>query len=126
MEIAAYDSFNKKVVELELDRSKPVRWYSCGPTVYDSAHLGHARTFIVFDVIRRILEYNGYTSIYAMNITDIDDKIIKKVQELNCMDSYKEFTQKMENEFWEDMDSLNVMRPTIVTRVTECIDDIIK
>ena len=57
-----------------------VQWYICGPTVYDSAHMGHARAYLSFDILRRVLEfYFGYEVLYVMNITDIDDKIIKRL-----------------------------------------------
>jgi cysteinyl-tRNA synthetase len=56
-----------------------LKWYTCGPTVYDASHLGHARSYIGFDIVRRILEdYFGYNVSYVINITDVDDKIIKK------------------------------------------------
>lgn len=113
------------------DKSKPIKWYTCGPTIYSSAHLGHARTFVSFDIIRRVLIYLGYDIIYVMNITDIDDKIINKVKELSINkevnnEIYAKFISGMETEFWEDMDKLNIIRPTVVTRVTEYIEKIKK
>ncbi|CAH8573616.1 unnamed protein product [Heterobilharzia americana] len=66
-----------------------VKWYTCGPTVYDVSHMGHARTYIVFDVIRRVLvDYFGFDVIYVLNITDIDDKIIKRARQNYLMDKY--------------------------------------
>ncbi|KAI0978786.1 hypothetical protein GJ496_000095 [Pomphorhynchus laevis] len=66
-----------------------VKWYICGPTVYDSAHMGHARTYISFDIIRRLLEdYFGYNVLYCMNVTDIDDKIIKRAREQHLLNQY--------------------------------------
>lgn len=59
-----------------------MKWYSCGPTVYDHAHLGHARTYVTGDIIRRILEHLGYRVNFIMNITDVDDKIISRSSEL--------------------------------------------
>ena len=131
MELHLYSSLTGLLEEFDHEKSKPIKWYTCGPTVYSSAHLGHARTFISFDVIRRVLTYLGYTINYVMNITDIDDKIINKVKELSGndevnMDVYMDFIGKMELEFWKDMDELNVMRPNVVTRVTEYIDRIKK
>jgi len=127
MELLLYNSLTGKLEKFLHDKSKPIKWYTCGPTVYSSAHLGHARTFISFDVIRRVLTYLGYTINYVMNITDIDDKIINKVKELSGnnevdTDIYMQFIAKMELEFWNDMDKLNVMRPNVVTRVTEYIE----
>lgn len=58
------------------DGSKRVTWYSCGPTVYDASHMGHARSYVTFDIVRRIMEdYFGFRVLYVMNITDIDDKV---------------------------------------------------
>jgi cysteinyl-tRNA synthetase len=90
-------------------------WYSCGPTVYDFAHAGHARTYILTDMIRRIKEYSSGAPIhFVMNITDIDDKIIASGAD----------AKQYERLFWEDMDALHVMRPTKIYRVTEVISDI--
>lgn len=66
-----------KVPFIPRDGGNTVRWYSCGPTVYDAAHIGHARNYLTFDIIRRILkDYFQYDIIYVMNITDIDDKVL--------------------------------------------------
>nr|CCM13737.1 cysteinyl-tRNA synthetase, putative [Leishmania guyanensis] len=68
-----------------------VRWYTCGPTVYDLSHMGHARAYLTFDIIRRIMEdYFGYSVLYQMNITDIDDKIIKRARVGKLLDDFKE------------------------------------
>ena len=97
----------------------------CGPTVYDKSHLGHARTYIGSDIIRRILEvYFGYSIDLTMNITDIDDKIIKKVVEQEK--SLFEITRHYEDLFFQDMEKLNVMYPDKITRVTEYIPEIVK
>src|SRR5207249_635042 len=127
MDLYLLNSLTGNLEKFEHDKEKPIKWYTCGPTIYNNSHLGHARTFISFDVIRRVLTYLGYNILYIMNITDIDDKIINKVKELspnNDVDDkiYNQFIKKMESEFWEDMDSLNVLRPNVVTRVTEYID----
>ena len=129
MSLYLFNSINAKLERFDHDKQVPIKWYICGPTIYSSAHLGHARTFISFDILRRVMTYLGYNIIYVMNITDIDDKIINKVKELSTSnqidnDVYMNFISKMEAEFWSDMDKLNNMRPTIVTRVTEYIDKI--
>ena len=123
MSFQVKNSLGNTIQTINLSKDIPISWYSCGPTVYDSAHLGHARTYITFDIIRRILEHYGFSIIYAMNITDIDDKIIKRVKD-NDLD-YMTFVNVMTHSFFSDMDKLNVMRPTIVTRVTDYIPDII-
>lgn len=204
--IKLFNSLTKNKDTFDLPKDKPIKWYTCGPTIYDEAHLGHARTFMTFDIIRRILSSFGYNIIYQMNLTDIDDKIINKVFELTILDRitdlifndeksknvenllflkkeincneiifdsfiknfflnpnlfredvenflnnnfikqhimskkiffdkinlevdkefYSNFIKKMENEFWEDIDSLNILRPTVVTRVTEYVEKMIK
>ncbi|KAG0436044.1 Cysteine--tRNA ligase [Dictyocoela muelleri] len=111
----------------EFVSKKTIKWYICGPTVYDSSHIGHARTYVTCDMIRGILEdYLGYDILYVMNITDIDDKIMARANETygNVKDGFKMIIEKYENEFFNDMDRLNVKRPSIVTRVTEYIEKI--
>jgi len=89
----------------------------CGPTVYDASHMGHARTYLGFDIIRRILEsYFRYDVTLVMNITDIDDKIIKRSNEGEI--PFTELARKWEVEFLKDMDDLCVDRPTAMTRVS--------
>ncbi len=129
MSLLLFNSITSELEQFEHDKNLPVKFYTCGPTIYSSAHLGHARTFISFDIIRRVLAHLGYNIIYVMNITDIDDKIINKVKEISGnndvdVNTYMDFISKMESEFWSDMDKLNNIRPTIVTRVTEYIDKI--
>lgn len=99
-----------------------VSMYICGPTVYDSPHIGHARTYIAFDVIRRVLsEYFNYDVIYTMNITDIDDKIIRRAaeREIGC----DELSAQYEDEFFCEMDRLGVRRPDFTTRVTNYVQE---
>ncbi|KAH8584503.1 cysteinyl-tRNA synthetase [Cryptosporidium sp. chipmunk genotype I] len=102
-----------------------VNWYACGPTVYDSAHLGHARNYVTFDVIRRVLEdYFGYDVYLVMNITDIDDKIIKRSNEQK-RENFLDLAREFEIEFFNDMKALNVKMPDVITRVSEFIPEII-
>ncbi|OII72991.1 cysteinyl-tRNA synthetase [Cryptosporidium ubiquitum] len=102
-----------------------VNWYACGPTVYDSAHLGHARNYVTFDVIRRVLEdYFGYDVYLVMNITDIDDKIIKRSNEQK-RENFLDLAREFELEFFNDMKALNVKMPDVITRVSEFIPEII-
>lgn len=76
---------------------KNVKWYSCGPTVYDASHMGHARSYISFDILRRVLtDYFGYNVLYVMNITDIDDKIIKRARQNYLYERYVERTTSLE------------------------------
>lgn len=70
--------------------SKQLTWYECGPTVYDSAHMGHARNYVTFDIVRRILEdYFGYSILYVMNVTDVDDKIIRRAKRNYLLQQYQ-------------------------------------
>jgi cysteinyl-tRNA synthetase len=79
-----------------------VRFYSCGPTVYDFAHIGNFRAFLTYDIFKRWLEYCGYTVEHVCNLTDIDDKIIAKMKIENL--SMKELTEKYTTAFFEDLD----------------------
>lgn len=102
-----------------------IKWYSCGPTVYSNTHLGHARTYVCQDIIRRILEkYDNKSVFYLMGITDIDDKIIKRSMELKV--PIDEISRKYEKEFFDSLKQLNVLPPTVITRVTDHMDDITK
>lgn len=100
-----------------------VRMYVCGVTVYDLCHIGHARSAIVFDTIRRYLTYRGYELTFVKNFTDIDDKIIKKSNETGL--SIDQITSMYIKAHDEDMDKLYVQRPDIAPRATEYIDDMI-
>ncbi|MCK9425479.1 MAG: cysteine--tRNA ligase [Ignavibacteriaceae bacterium] len=100
-----------------------VKMYICGPTVYDYFHIGNARTFIMADVIRRYLEYKGFTVKFVMNITDIDDKIIKKA--IDRKKEYSSVAKTYANAFLEDLVKLNIKPATIYPKATEHIDEII-
>jgi cysteinyl-tRNA synthetase len=97
--------------------------YVCGPTVYDTSHIGHARSVVVFDMVYRWLTRLDYEVTYVRNFTDVDDKIIKKSNETG--DSCTEITEKYIDEFHNEMDSLNVLRPTMAPKATQHIRHII-
>ena len=99
------------------------RIYVCGPTVYNYIHIGNARPLIVFDTLRRYLEYRGNKVFYVSNITDIDDKLIKKGQEEGS--SMKEVAQRFEAEYLKDAAGLNCKKPTVQPRATEHIQQIL-
>mmetsp|Transcript_27177 Transcript_27177/g.48787 ORF Transcript_27177/g.48787 Transcript_27177/m.48787 type:complete len:620 (+) Transcript_27177:30-1889(+) len=104
------------------DRS--VTWYMCGPTVYSHSHLGHARTYVSFDVLRRLMEdYFGYSVNLCMNITDIDDKIIKESKAAN--QPFDQFARHWEALFHKDMEALGVLPPNVLTRVSEYVPEIV-
>jgi cysteinyl-tRNA synthetase len=101
-----------------------VRMYVCGPTTYNFIHLGNARPLVVFDTVRRYLEYLGFEVTYIQNFTDVDDKIIKRAQEEKV--SPEELVNKYIGEYFKDADALNVKRATVHPRVSEHMSDIIE
>ena len=107
-----------------LPQGDEVKMYVCGVTPYDDAHLGHAMSYIIFDVIRRYLRSRGYRVKYVQNVTDIDDKIIDRANKRNM--STKELAEIFINSFKEDMNSLNIEPPDENPRATEVIPDIIE
>ena len=102
---------------------KSVGMYCCGPTVYDFAHIGNWRTFVFGDLVRRYLEFKGFEVQHVMNITDIDDKIIKRVRESKT--SLRDFTSKFESAFFDDLKTLNCRQPHETPRATAHISEII-
>ena len=115
-----FDSVTKTKRRFEPQDPKRVTLYVCGPTVYDDAHLGHAKSALVFDLLARIIRANNYTLVYAKNITDIDDKIIKKSSESGI--SIKELTDTYTEAYHRDMAALGVIRPDIEPKATESLD----
>jgi len=105
-------------------QSDEVRMYVCGVTPYSEAHIGHAMSYIIFDVIRRYLRFHGYKVKYVQNITDIDDKIIARANQLGI--STGELAKKYIDSYFEDMDALNIGRADIYPRATEEIPKIIE
>ena len=97
--------------------------YCCGPTVYDFGHIGNFRTFVFTDLVRRYLEFRGYAVVHVMNITDVEDKIIKRVRENNT--TLREFVSKFEHAFLEDLQTLGCLRPQHLPRATEFIAEMI-
>ncbi|CRL04577.1 CLUMA_CG017646, isoform A [Clunio marinus] len=120
-----YNSKLKRKVPLILRNPLYSSWYTCGPTVYDSAHIGHACTFVRLDIIQRILRSHfNVNLVTCMNITNIDDKIIQKGNETGR--SWKVIAEEYEQEFWQDLNSLNIIPPDIKLRVTDKIPEILK
>ncbi|CAH4033940.1 unnamed protein product [Pieris brassicae] len=116
--VFVYNSVAEQKVPIILNDPKIATWYSCGPTVYDSAHIGHACCYVKLDIIQRILKnFFNIKLVTAMGITDIDDKIIKKAKETNM--DYSSVAKQYEHEFWIDMTSLNIEKPMIVSRVSD-------
>ena len=99
-----------------------VNIYCCGVTVYDLCHLGHARSYIAWDVLRRYLIWNGYKVNFVQNFTDIDDKILKKAETEGS--SMEEVSERNIKAFHQDMDELGIMEPDSMPRATKCLDEI--
>lgn len=124
MTLKIYNTLIKKIEEFKPIRKGKIGMYVCGPTVNDVPHLGHARAQISFDVVRKYFEFLGYEVNFVSNITDIEDKIIKKANELGI--SIKELTQKNTKEHMEDYASIGVNSPTIQPRATEYVKEMIE
>lgn len=114
---------NKKEEFHEINKGK-VTIYSCGPTVYNYFHIGNARPFITFDLLRNFMEYIGYEVKFVQNFTDVDDKIIKRANEENL--TPKEVADKYIQAYYEDAKALGIRKATVHPRVTDVMDDIIK
>lgn len=97
--------------------------YVCGITIYDRCHIGHARTYVAFDVVARYFKYLGYELKHVRNITDIDDKIIKRANENG--EPYQALTARMTEQMYQDFDDLNIMRPDVAPTVTGHMHEII-
>lgn len=122
--ISVYNCVHRSNVPFIVRNTKCVTWYTCGPTVYDDAHIGHAVCYMKCDIIQRILRnYFNLNVITAMNITDIDDKIIERSKMLKM--PFQDLAQQYEHEFWQDMNALGIQRSDIILRVTNCMDQII-
>lgn len=120
MALSLYNSLTRKEEEFKPINSKHVKMYVCGPTVYDRAHLGNARSVVVYDVLYRVLK-NLYPKItYVRNITDVDDKIIKAAKDNK--ESIDSLTGRMIGHFHEDMEALNILPPSYEPRATENIE----
>ena len=125
MALKLFNTLSRSIQEFApLDPAdKKAGMYCCGPTVYDFAHIGNWRTFVFGDLVRRTLEFKGYAVTHVMNITDVEDKIIKRVRENKT--SLREFTGKYEAAFLEDLKTLNCLLPHHTPHATEHIADII-
>ncbi|MCL0091908.1 cysteine--tRNA ligase [Dehalococcoidales bacterium] len=118
-----YNTLSRQKEEF-LPQGDEVKMYVCGVTPYDDCHLGHAMSYIVFDVIRRYLQFRGYKVKYVQNITDIDDKIIDRANKLGI--SAHELAERFIARYFDDMDGLNIGRATFYPRATEEIPKIIE
>lgn len=118
-----YDSFDAKEKVFVPVSAGRVHMYVCGLTPYDRMHIGHLRTYVFFDVVRRYFEYKGLEVIYVQNITDVEDKVFNRAKELGIHPL--ELTERNMKKALEEMDALNIKRPTILQKVSENIPAII-
>lgn len=123
--IKVYNCVARQKVPLILRHKRLATWYACGPTVYDSTHIGHASCYVKQDILQRILrDYFHINLVTAMNITDIDDKILKK--SIESGEDWLQLAKRYEIQFWSDLEALNCRPPDIKVRVSEHIDGIIR
>ncbi|SIN78479.1 cysteine--tRNA ligase [Salinivibrio sp. ES.052] len=118
-----YNSLTREKAVFQPITPGKIGMYVCGVTIYDLCHIGHGRTFVSFDMIARYLRYRGFELIFVRNITDIDDKIIKRAAENG--ESCESLTERLIGEMYQDFDALNMARPDIEPRATDYIDEII-
>lgn len=122
--VVLYNSMSGQKEPLETLEPGKVRFYACGPTVYNYFHLGNARMFVSFDTIRRYLEYRGYEVRFVQNFTDVDDRIIQRAAELGI--APRILAETNIQDYFEDAGSLFIRPATVHPRVTECIPEIIR
>src|ERR1700689_607395 len=119
MAFRLYNTMSSQVEEFHSLCDNEVRMYACGPTVYDYGHIGNFRTFIAVDLLQRFLRQSGYTVRYVMNITDLDDKIIRNAARDGV--TVQQYTAKYEKAFLEDSAMVGIEQPILV-RATEHIE----
>ena len=122
--VQIFDTLAKRDVELTTRVDGQVSIYICGPTVYDVPHVGHGRTALVYDVIRRYLEWRGNTVTFVGNVTNVEDKIIARAAAEGT--SERELADRYEAAYWDELDRLNVRRPDEVPRATEFVEPMIE
>jgi cysteinyl-tRNA synthetase len=124
MTIMVYNTLGRKVEEFKPISEEEVKIYVCGPTVYDYPHLGHGRTYLAFDMIIRYLKYKGLNVKTIINITNIDDKIIKRAKKND--EDPQELADRFEQIYYEDMDALGIEKADFYPRVSDTIPEIIE
>ena len=121
MALQLFNTLSGKVEEFHPLEDNLVRMYACGPTVYDYGHIGNFRTFVAVDVLRRFLKQSGYKLKHVMNITDVEDKIIRNAARDGV--TVQEYTKKYTDAFLEDADALNIQHPELLAKATEHIQE---
>ncbi|MCI0470938.1 MAG: cysteine--tRNA ligase, partial [Candidatus Aminicenantes bacterium] len=124
MSLRFYNTLNRRIEDFkEIEKGK-IKFYMCGPTVYDKAHIGNFRSNMFQDLVKRYLLYSGYEVLHVMNITDVDDKIIKKAGDLNCPIS--DVTAGYIKSFMDDLQALNILKADVYPRATEHIGEMLE
>ena len=118
-----YNTLTRKKEEFVPLKDKKVNIYTCGPTVYDFFHVGNARVFVTFDMVRNYLKFRGYDVTFVQNFTDIDDKMIKRANEEGI--TVRELGERFIGEYFMDADALGVTRADVHPRATEHINEIV-
>jgi cysteinyl-tRNA synthetase len=121
--IHLHNTLTNRLQPLDPVHKGEVRMYTCGPTVYDFAHIGNFRTFVFQDVLRRFLQSRKYRVLQVMNLTDVDDRIIQKAAAAGV--SIREYTEKYVQAFLQDMDALHLEVPEELVRATDHIEDMV-
>ncbi len=124
MTLKFYNTLTREKEEFVPIDGKEVRMYTCGPTVYNSLHIGNYRAYIFADTLKRVLLYNGYSVKQIINITDIDDKTIR--DSIKAGKSLKEFTEFYTQGFFEEVKMLNILPPAVFTKATDYVDQMVK
>jgi len=123
MGLKVYNTLTNRIEDFKEIKKGHIGLYTCGPTVYDYAHIGNFRSYVAEDLIKRYFLYRGYKVLHVMNITDIDDKTIRKSNEEGV--SLEEVTEKYIKAFFEDIDTLNILKADVYPRATEHINEMI-
>ena len=118
-----HNSYTNQIEQFETIEPNKVKMYVCGPTVYDNAHLGHARCYITWDVLYRYLKFKGYDVTYCRNVTDVDDKILKKAETEGK--TTEEVSTYWYNKFSDSMKALNNLKPDIEPFATKTLGEMI-
>ena len=122
--LSLYDTATRTVRPLAMRDPGTVSLYVCGPTVYGPPHLGHGRSTLMYDILRRYLESTGLTVRHVSNVTDIEDKIIERAQREGR--PWQEITAENEALWWQAMDAMGVLRPTDIPHATEYVDGMVQ
>ena len=123
MTLKVMNTLGRRLQKFVPVKKKTVRMYTCGPTVYDYAHIGNFRTYVIQDVLRRYLEYKGYRVIQVTNITDVDDKTIRQSKAAGL--DLRDYTTKFADAYFEDIAALNIEKAEYYPRATENIDEMV-